>query len=80
MIRSLRRICRLFFSKRRGRRSGRFSDCVNDRTHQFGRHPEDYALFELGDFDDASGAFSLHHVPVIMGNAIEFLKPSTGAN
>ncbi len=30
-----------------------FSDCVNGGDHQFGRHPGDYTLFELGSFDDS---------------------------
>jgi len=30
-----------------------FSDCVNSRDHQFGKHPGDYTLFELGSFDDS---------------------------
>ncbi len=31
-----------------------FGDCVNSDTHQFGKHPGDYTLFEVGSFDDAS--------------------------
>ncbi len=30
-----------------------FSDCVNDKTHPFGLHPEDYVLYEIGLYDDA---------------------------
>ncbi len=30
-----------------------FSDCVNSSDHQFGKHPGDYTLFELGSFDDS---------------------------
>ena len=29
-----------------------FTDCVNDPTHQFGKHPADYTLLQLGDYDD----------------------------
>lgn len=28
-----------------------FSDCVRDPNHQFGKHPEDYTLFRVGNFD-----------------------------
>lgn len=29
-------------------------DAVRDREHMFGKHPEDYILFELGKFDDST--------------------------
>lgn len=32
-----------------------FSDTCNDQASMFNKHPEDYALFELGVFDDAGG-------------------------
>lgn len=34
-----------------------FGDCVNDSQHQFGKHPEDYSLFLLGEFDCRVGSF-----------------------
>lgn len=30
-------------------------DCINSDTHQFGKHPEDYGLFYLGEYDDGQG-------------------------
>ncbi len=34
-----------------------FADMVADeKTHAFGRHPEDYTLYEIGLFDDLAGA------------------------
>lgn len=32
-----------------------FGDCVNSKDHQFGVHPEDYTLFDIGSFDDKTG-------------------------
>jgi hypothetical protein len=32
-----------------------FADTVNDRNHSFSKHPEDYTLFHIGEFDDESG-------------------------
>lgn len=29
-----------------------FSDACNDLNHQFGQHPADYTLFQIGDYDD----------------------------
>ncbi len=33
-----------------------FGDCLTDDGHQFGKHPSDYTLFDLGEFDDSNGA------------------------
>ena len=40
-----------------------FTDCVQSETHQFGKHPEDYALIELGVFDDQEGKFQIYRTP-----------------
>jgi len=47
-----------------------FSDCVNSPDHQFGRHPADYTLFELGFFDDNSGIFTKHDHSLQLANGI----------
>lgn len=31
-----------------------FSDIVNTADHQFHKHPDDYILFHVGQFDDSS--------------------------
>jgi len=41
-----------FFDHAEGRALRTFADCCNDQTHQFGKHPEDYTLFHLGQYDD----------------------------
>lgn len=48
-----------------------FTDCINDPTHAFGKHPHDYTLFRLGTFCDASG--KLEGYKESMGNGVEFL-------
>lgn len=32
-----------------------FADAVNNAEHDFSKHPEDYELYELGEFLDDSG-------------------------
>lgn len=32
-----------------------FSDAINDPQHEFSRHPEDYSLYMLGEFDELQG-------------------------
>jgi hypothetical protein len=49
-----------------------FSDCVNSDTHQFGLNPMDYTLYELGQFNDADGQFSLQRTKQSHGNGVEF--------
>lgn len=50
-----------------------FSDCVNDADHNFGRHPEDYTLFNIGTFDD-SNADIKWQTPKSMGNGLEYVR------
>jgi len=43
-----------------------FGDCVMDSGHAFGKHPEDYTLFQVGSFDQNSGMVErLDVLPVI---------------
>lgn len=34
-----------------------FTDCLESDDHQFARHPEDYTLFSLGQFDYETAEF-----------------------
>lgn len=44
-----------FFMPTNGMAIRAFSDCVNDDNHQWNKHPGDYALFRIGEFDDVNG-------------------------
>lgn len=46
------------------------TDCVNDPNHQFARHPADYTLFQLGEWDDTTGHFNADKRP--LGSLIEY--------
>lgn len=54
-----------------------FSDCANDVNHQFGKHPEDYTLFELGNFDGSSGQLtpSSHGLELVV-SGVQVVKPA----
>jgi hypothetical protein len=45
-----------------------FSDEVNrqDTENQLYNHPDDFDLFELGEFDDSTGLFKLHELPKLL--------------
>lgn len=34
-----------------------FTDAVNDPSTEFSKHPEDYSMWSLGEFNDATGVF-----------------------
>jgi hypothetical protein len=49
-----------------------FQNCANDKGHQFGANPGDYALFHLGQFDDNSAIIETKPTPENLGLAQEF--------
>jgi len=50
-----------------------FGDAVNQNDSDFGKHPEDYTLFLLGDFDNQTGVLSVQPTPVALalGNTLK---------
>jgi len=60
-----------FFLPTAGMAVRAISDCVNDPSHAFGQHPEDYTLFQLGSFDDQTGMIT-SDTKFSLGNCIEF--------
>lgn len=70
-----------FFVQTEGLAIRSFSDCVNSDSHQFGKHPEDYTLIELGTFDDNGPTFDTLVIPKTVGTGLDFItKRSMGAN
>lgn len=62
-----------FFVPARGLATRAFTDCINSKEHQFGKHPHDYTLFYLGEFDEETAEFALVP-PQSMGNGVEFIE------
>lgn len=50
-----------------------FSDAINDKNHAFGRHPSDYTLFILAEFNDEKG--TIIESKRSIGNGVEFIRP-----
>ena len=63
-----------FFLPAVGMAKRTFADCVRDKDHQFGMHPEDYTLIHLGEFEDSTGEITMLNPPKILGTGIEFNK------
>lgn len=65
-----------FFFHQDGLALRAISDCVADPSHNFAKHPDDYTLFYIGEFDDQTGDI----VPAVpaesLGNLIEFKQES----
>lgn len=55
-----------FFVRARGEAMRMFVDAVSDGKSLFCAHPEDYVLFEVGSFDDATGTVESVIVDKIM--------------
>lgn len=49
-----------------------FTDTVNGTDNNIAQHPEDYTLFELGEYDDANAIINQYSTPKSLGVAIEF--------
>ncbi len=44
-----------------------FGDMATDITHQFGKHPEDFTLYKLGEFEDCTAEiFQDKKAPVLV--------------
>lgn len=53
-----------------------FRDAVKDPQHDMSRHPEDYSLWCLGEFDDNLGAMLPIAEPVLVARAVEAPQPA----
>lgn len=63
-----------FYSPSKGDAIRTFIDLANDKHIQIGKHPEDFTLFEIGEFDYLTAKFICHNTPQSLGVAIEFVK------
>lgn len=61
-----------FFMAHRGQAIRATMDLVQDTTTTIGRHPADYQLCEIGQFDDQSGQLQ-PQAPLPLGTAASYL-------
>lgn len=64
-----------FFSNAAGSALRSFQDIANDKNHPIGAHPEDYTLFEIGEFDDSIGTPIPYEKHTNYGLASSYVKP-----
>jgi len=62
-----------FFMHQDGMALRVFADCINDNSHQFGKHPEDYILFNIGSWEDDKAKFKTS-IPIAIATGIELVQ------
>lgn len=53
-----------------------FRQLVNQKDNSdnmVANHPDQFTLFELGEFDVRTGVFSQHAIPLTLGNGLEYI-------
>lgn len=69
---------RPMFMQAKGQAMRSFTDEVNRADSDMAKHPADYELYFLGEFDDAGGAFTLAERPELLARAVDvFVKPGS---
>ncbi len=53
-----------------------FSQSIQDPGHQFSRAPEDYTLFNLGEFHVTTGQLVPKEVAKTLGNGVLYINPT----
>lgn len=58
-----------------------FESNVNAQDeNNISKHPEQFSLFELGEFDDSVAKLELHSEPELVASALELVKPTEETN
>lgn len=63
-----------FFSTHNGTALRSFSDLVGEPGNNVSKHPADFKLYLLGEFDDNSGVLLSKPQPEFLANATDFVK------
>lgn len=64
-----------FFMQSKGVALRALTETLTQRDHMFSKHPEDFTLFELGEYDDSNGKMLPHLTPIALCKANELIKP-----
>jgi len=51
-----------------------FGDCVKDPEHNFGRHPEDYILHQVGAWCPSNGTLTCPDAPMVIATGLSIAK------
>lgn len=64
-----------FFCPTAGVAIRNFEAAANEEGHAFQLHSEDYCLFQIGEFDDATGILTRTEQPITLGLAVNYKQP-----
>jgi len=67
-----------FYARHVGEAVRSFTDLVNDPQTSVSRHPEDFVLYAVGEFDDSSGRFVVVE-PQRLVSALEVIRDNGGS-
>ena len=51
-----------------------FADAVNNPETFVAKHPADYTLFEMGEYNELQGVLTMHEAKTSLGVATEYIK------
>lgn len=63
-----------FYVRNNGEAIRVFDDCVQNPDTNLAKHPEDFYLFKLGEFDQDSGSLIPSACPESLASAMDFKK------
>lgn len=63
-----------FFMSHNGMALRAFSDLVGEKGTNVNKHPEDFKLYKLGEYDDNSGELTSLEQPDFLANASDYLE------
>lgn len=64
-----------FFLATKGQAIRNITEILCNSEHQFSKYPEDFTLFELGEYDDSNAQMLPYPTPLSLGKLVEFNTP-----
>lgn len=67
-----------FFADHKANAIRSFQKIVNEHSsdNMIAAHPDQFVLFELGEFNRTTGEFISHNPPLTLGNGVEYVRQS----
>lgn len=63
-----------FFMATKGQAIRAWVDSISDSNTQFHKHPEDFTLFEIGQYNDQDASILAYETKIPLGTALELKK------
>lgn len=51
-----------------------FSDACKESNTDFAKYPEDFSIFSLGEYNDATATFDIRQAPLELAKALAFVE------